>query len=587
MEQRPTWIWAAAGVLALLMVVRGCNSLPASGGAQAPVPRPAAGAIKISIASSSNKQVWLHEAVATFNEASKRDGELQASGRPIFVEILQEEIDGKKVDYRSGSMVTDTLSGKIKPTVLSPGEESWIEQFRREWQTLHGRRVAREDAPVLARSPLVLAMWQSRARALGCWPAAGPECTWQRIREVAEHPGGWEAIGRPQWGNLKIGYSYFGEGNSGTLGVVTMCLHGVGKTTALAIADIDPANGCGQFIRAIETAKVHSGNSSSWLLNRMVSGGPEYLDTALTWETEVIQLNQRSAQEMREPIVAVYPQDGTMLVGHPFAILDGVPWVTDEQVVAARIFRQFLLRKEQQEKVLGIGFRPADQSVKLGAPIVPQFGANPEARLAGLEVPDAAVIERVGEVWQQVKKHAAVALVFDKSGSMQGGKMTAAIKGAQEFVERMDRADLLLWMPFDNRVYTGVQGLKAQVGEQLLGDIAATTAGGGTALYDAVSEAFERLGTLRREHGDAYRYGIVVLSDGQDGNSRNRLSQLEDRLRPQEQDPTGIQIHTIAIGRDADERVLKRIASAAHGRYWKGDSEKEMRAVYRAIAAYY
>ncbi len=40
--------------------------------------------------------------------------------------------------------------------------------------------------------------------------------------------------------------------------------------------------------------------------------------------------------------------------------------------------------------------------------------------------------------------------------------------------------------------------------------------------------------------------------------------------------PTGIQIHAIAIGSDADEKVLRRIAAAAHGRYWKGKDEKDM-----------
>lgn len=586
MEKKPIWLWAAAGMLVLLVYARLGTWTPVD--PKLPVSLPASGAINISIASSSNKQPWLHQAVATFNEASKRDGALQTNGRPIQVEILQEEIDGKKVDYRSGSMVTDTLSGKIRPTILSPGEESWVELFKREWQTLHGQRVAREDASVLARTPHVLAMWQSRARALGCWPSPGPECTWQRIREVAAHPSGWELVGKPEWGKLKLGYSYFGEGNSGTLGVVAMCLHGAGKTAGLTVDDVDASNGCGQFIRTIELAKVHSGNSSSWLLNRMVSGGPEYLDAAFTWETEVIQLNQRSAREMREPVVAVYPQDGTMLVGHSFAILDGVPWVTDENIAAARVFRQFLLSKEQQEKVLEIGFRPVDASVKIGAPILPQFGANPDARLIALEVPDALVIERVGEVWQQVKKHAAVALVFDKSGSMQGaGKMSAAIKGAQEFVERMDREDQLLWVPFDGRVYPGVQGRKAIVGEQLLGDITATSASGGTALYDALLVAMERLERLRQEHGERYRYGIVLLSDGRDESSKATLTMIEHNLRPQEQDPTGIQIHTIAIGRDADEGVLKRIAKAAHGRYWKGQSQDEMRSVYRSIATYY
>jgi Ca-activated chloride channel family protein len=310
-------------------------------------------------------------------------------------------------------------------------------------------------------------MWQSRAQALGCWPEAGPGCTWERIRDVAAHPGGWELVGRPEWRTLKLGYSYFGEGNSGTLGVVAMCLRGLGRTG---------------------------------------------------------------------------------------------------------------------------GLRPADEAVGAGPPIAPANGANPEARLVTLEVPEERVIDRVGEVWREVKKHATVAPVVDKSGSMGwggGGKIRAAASGAREFVAGMDAEDWLLWMPFDGTMYPGVEGRKADIGEELRSTIEGLSAGGGTALYDAVLLAHERLSQRRRAHGDVYRYGIVVLSDGRDEGSRRQLAALEEALRPSERDPAGIQIHTIAIGGDADERVLKRIAQAAHGRYWKGSAERDVVEAYRAIARHY
>jgi len=149
-QGKPIWIWAAGAALLLLVALAGLRrtgdpgpSQPAQTASGAPA-RPGE-AIKIAIASSSTKQDWLRQATDAFNDASRRDKALQANGHPIAVEILQEVIDGKKVDYRSGTMVSDTLSGKIKPTVLSPGEESWIAQFQRDWQTQHGQRVAREE----------------------------------------------------------------------------------------------------------------------------------------------------------------------------------------------------------------------------------------------------------------------------------------------------------------------------------------------------------------------------------------------------------------------------------------------------------
>jgi Ca-activated chloride channel family protein len=132
-----------------------------------------------------------------------------------------------------------------------------------------------------------------------------------------------------------------------------------------------------------------------------------------------------------------------------------------------------------------------------------------------------------------------------------------------------------------------VEGRGSEIGEDLIRRIGSTPASGGTALYDGVMAAHEELQGMRRLHGDTRRYGIVVLSDGQDTNSRATLSALEARLKPEEGDPTGVQVHTIAIGRDADETVLKKIANAAHGRFWKGNTANEMVAVYKAIATYY
>jgi Ca-activated chloride channel family protein len=582
------WLWATAVALAALVafaLVRPRSPLPIATPLGA---APPSSVVKVSIASSSTKQEWLGAAVDAFNRASLTQAPLQVAGHPVAVEVLKEDIDGKKADYRSGTMVTDTLAGKIKPTVLSPGEESWISQLEREWRAMNGAPIAREAAPVVARTPLVLAMWRSRATELGCWPVPQPQCTWQRIRDLAVDSAGWGALGRPEWQKLKLGYSYFGESNSGTLGVVAMCLIGSGKADGLDLADVEPDSGCGQFIHAVEAAKAHSGKKSDWLLERMVQGGPDYLDAAITWETEVIQLNQKFAKELREPLVAVYPQDGTLLVGHPYAILDGAPWVTPDQDAGAKLFRAFLLSREQQERVVATGLRPGDTAIRLSSPIAPAFGASPDVTLRPLSVPAPLVVDRIREVWEQVRKHALVAIVFDKSGSMQSAsKIRSASKGASEFVHEMNREDILMWMPFDDKVYPGSQGRNADVGERLISDISSIGASGGTALYDAVLLAFERISERRRELGASYRYGIVVLSDGQDGNSRRTLSMLEAALRPTESDPTGIQVHTIAIGNDADERVLQRIASAAHGRYWRGQTESEMVAIYREIAKHY
>lgn len=546
-------------------------------------------AVRISIASSNTKEKWLHAAVEAFNAASPTDSSLQVGGHPVFVDILQETIDGKSVDYRSGTMVTDTLSGKIQPTVISPGEESWIAKFVREYGVANNGAAPIRAAgnALVVRTPLVIAMWESRAKALGCWPAPGPDCTWKALRTLASDPAGWGAYQHPEWRKFRFGYGYFGESNSGTLAVLAMCLSGLDKTEGLTVADVEPGNGCGQFISDIEKAKVHSGKSDTWLIEKMTTGGPEYLDGVVTYESNVIATNLKSAAELREPLVSVYPQDGTIVVAHPFAILDGTPWVDADQAAAAGLLRDYLVSSDQQAKLADYGLRPVDPSVKPGSPIDASHGANPDATIVALSVPETLVIDRIGEVWHQVRKHAAIVIVFDKSGSMGGSKITASIKGAQAFVTKMESADYLRWLPFDNEIYQGAAGKKSDIGERLLSEIGSTSADGGTALYDAVRQAYDELVALRATNGDSMRYGIVVLSDGADTSSETSLSQLETALAPAENDPFGIQIHTIAIGEDADQTVLQKIAAASNGRFWAPKTDQDVVTVYKDIAAHY
>jgi Ca-activated chloride channel family protein len=494
MEQKPIWLIAAAlvffGMIAWLVWSRDPGRNAITGGAPAAV-APPAGSVYVSIASSSTKKEWLDQAVASFNGISKNDSSLQVNGKPIFVEVILEELEpGKKDHYRSGSMVTDILSGKIKPTIASPAEESWIFKLNKEWQAANSKPISTGQAPGLVRTPLVIAMWESRARALDCWPSPKPQCTWERIRALAANPDGWKMFGRPDWGKFKLGYGYVGESNSGTVTAAILCMRGLGKTRGLALGDVSTGNGCGQMIAGVEKAKVHSGKKSAWLLDRMRTGGPEYLDAITTYEQEVVEFN-KNPSGLREPMVSVYPQDGTVVVTHPFAILDGAAWVSPERVKAAEMFRKFLLSAEQQSLLLKYALRPANPQAPLGPPIEAAYGANPAAKLVTIEMPDTLVFDRVREVWHNIKKHAHIAVVFDKSGSMAGEKIGHAIQGAQAFVSAMDPKDWLAWLAFDDEIYVRTQGLKSNTGEKLLSDIRSTTAGSGTALYDAVAAAFD------------------------------------------------------------------------------------------------
>jgi Ca-activated chloride channel family protein len=358
--------------------------------------------IKITIASSSTKKEWLNQAVLAFNEESRTKRDFQYQNRPILVEILLEEIEpGVRDHYRSGTMVQDILARVIEPTIASPAEQSWIQKLNQEWP---GRKpITSDEGPGLVRTPLVIAMWRSRAEALGCWPTAGPDCTWRRLRVLAASADGWGTFGHPEWGRLKYGYGYVGRSNSATFTEVLNCMSGLQKNSRLTLDEVRRDADCGEAMAALEKAEIRIAEKSEWLLRWMRERGPPYLDAVTTYEEEVIEINAEYGPTLTEQIVAVYPQDGTILATHPFTILAGAPWVMPEQVKASEIFRQFLLSRQQQSLLLRYGFRPADVAVPLGPRIDPTYGANPQANLVLVEVPHSQVIDAIVKLWERIR----------------------------------------------------------------------------------------------------------------------------------------------------------------------------------------
>ena len=159
----------------------------------------------------------------------------------------------------------------------------------------------------------------------------------------------------------------------------------------------------------------------------MFERGPSYLSAAVLYENLIVaqEAKRLSGASAQLPVVAIYPKEGTFWANHPYAILNA-PWVTPEQKEAAKAFEAFLLDKPQQTRAIQLGFRPADPSIPLTAPLDAQHGVDIAQPQTVLEVPSADVITGLQDVWREVKKPVDVTLVIDTSGSMKGDKIAAA-----------------------------------------------------------------------------------------------------------------------------------------------------------------
>ena len=132
----------------------------------------------------------------------------------------------------------------------------------------------------------------------------------------------------------------------------------------------------------------------------------------------------------------------------------------------------------------------------------------------------------------------SLGIVLDTSGSMDGEKMYSAREALDRFLfQLLSPDDEVFLYRFDNQPEL-VQGWtkdKRRVSESL-GRIQPR---GGTALYDAVAEAVQMA-----QHGHNPKKAVVIISDGNDTNSRTDLPAVKQLIRQTE-------VLVYAIGVDA------------------------------------
>ncbi len=578
-SNRTTIIFFVIVGLAVCVVLAGLISqvLPkftaSPGGTPAATPLPR-DAVAIEIHSSNTKELWLNEVVEDFNSR----GFTTSGGRTIVVQAFH---------VTSGGSYNAIVAGEIQPTIWSPGSRIWLNKANQTWRDRTGRPLVAnpESCPATIQVPLVIGMWRPMAEALG-WP--DKPIGWKDIAGLATNPEGWAAYGHPEWGRFKFGHAHPDFSNSAMLSVISEVYSAAGKTSGLTVEDIK-SQAVRDDVGAVEQAIVHYGKWDKWILDKMVERGPEYLHATTTYENNVVDYNRQHANGLRFPLAAIYPRDGTFWVDNPVCILDA-DWVSDEQKEAAEKFRDFLVSREEQQKAVKWALRPADNSIALGEPIDLAHGAvlsmTPN-NVPLLEEPGDEVVGYVSEMWHEVKKKTVCVVLLDRSGSMSGAKIKAAVEGVNLFIDKMNPDDQITVVAFNDQIAElQPAGRVGEVGESLRAQVSSLYAEDGTALYGAVIYAIERVEALRAEYGDERLYGIVLLSDG-----KNEMSGGPSKMDMLNRLPSGTEaaatkIFTIAYGDDADVELLQTIANRTNALSLTG-TEKNITEIYLAISSYF
>jgi Ca-activated chloride channel family protein len=180
----------------------------------------------------------------------------------------------------------------------------------------------------------------------------------------------------------------------------------------------------------------------------------------------------------------------------------------------------------------------------------------------------------------------ALSLLIDTSASMES-RMQLAQDAAIGFAKKLREQDVAQVVDFDSRVEV-LQDFTNRI-EQLESAIRTTSAGGSTALHNALYISLKELAKIKpRASEEVRRRAIVVLSDGEDTSS---LVTYEEVLELAKRSETAI--YTIALqAKDAAqtkgfreaEFILRQFAQETGGRAFFPARAEDLRDVYGQIA---
>jgi Ca-activated chloride channel family protein len=466
-------------------------------------------------------------------------------------------------------------------------------------------------------TPLVIAMPRKMADALG-YPAK--PVGFKDIVALAKDPAGWAKFGHPEWGAFRLGKTNPNLSTSGLNFTIAEHYAATGTSRDLSAEELDRPD-VNQFVTDVESSVVHYGDTTLTFLNNWYRADAR--GTALTYtsavaveEKSVIDYNSgnpdgelspgETPRPPREPLVAIYPSEGTLFSDSPFVIVDA-PWVSPVQKQGAELFRTFVLLPDNQRKVLQSGFRPGNTQVPLATPIIAANGVDPTQPQAVLDVPKPDVLVKILDKWATQRKTARVMLVMDVSGSMgdEANPTTketkldlakrAAISALDQFKDD-DEVGLRIFSTGLDRNDANVQWLDllpvSPIGAQregLRNKIRDLVPVHGTPLYDVTASAY----TAMTDGFDAKKINaVVLLTDGknEDGTKSDDAAQLSGLLQELQVGSEGadtrpVRIFPIAYGKDADMVTLRQIAEATAGAVYDASNPNTIEQVFTAVVS--
>jgi Ca-activated chloride channel family protein len=544
--------------------------------------------VPLVVVSSQEKSALLADIARDYNASSPRIGL-----RCVRVSVnLVKSGDAEEALARDWDRASD---GPL-PVVWSPAAKTWLILLQQQRAARHASPLITATPTSLANSPLVVAMPKPMAEALG-WP--DQTFGWSDLLSLARDTEGWSRRGHPEFGLFRLGKTNPLSSTSG--------LHALMGTYFAAVdgppVEADLTNPkVVSFVRDVESAVVHYGDSVAAFLANLIEAdrrgvGLSYVSAIAMEEKQVIDYNNGNAGSLidnskplppRNQLLAFYPEEGTFIADHPYAILDA-PWVDGSQRAAAEAFLDHLLSPPVQLRFAKAGFRSHDGTP--GALINRDNGVLADQPRRVQLAPSGRLIEGMQRSWNDLRKRADVLLVIDVSGPMSGllpGRATKialakqAAAAALEYLSADDQVGIWIYpspsvpaKPYEEIAPLGPLASRRESLRVLIEGLSTSSAE--PPLYATTRAAVRSVAGVF----DPKRINAVVLLAS--GQNRDRDANLQSLLRELQTQEVPVRVFGVTYGTHAEASDIQSITEASHGAAYEALDAATIRKVISAL----
>ena len=500
------------------------------------------------------------------------------AGRCVTVSVTADKSGLAAADVAHGFA---TLPPAQRPTVWAPDSSAWLNLASRQGATA---RSGLTSGRSLAESAIVLAMPAELAEEIG-WASKAP--SWAEIFATANDAHVWANRGHPEWGGFKLGKTSPQVATSGLLGMAASYGVAAGGLASLTTADLGRADIVGK-VHAAELSVTHymaTPEHFLWHVRQAEDSGSaaEFLSAVIVDEKSVWDYNrglssrdgitEEILEPPAEPLVPIYPRDGTFTADNPAAVLNA-PWSSGAQRAASKAFIDYATTAQGQAVVRANGCRDVRGLADTAVSLTGRYSSP----VSSLQIPSATVLTRIVHDFPAVRKRARVLFLLDVSRSMAANiapgltRLGAAKKAMVAALAHFTDDDKVGLAAFSNQ--TGgpiVPGVVAPVGPLktaragLLKAVAALQPIAETPLFAAIEK--NTISMARSWQPDAIN-AVVVLSDGHnDTNIAGTLQTLTNNIGHLHH-TTPVLVFTLAYGKDADVPTLQAIAKLTGAHFY-------------------